>query len=93
MAHKRYTVQLGERGRLVIPADVRRSLGVERGDLLALQLDENGVTLEVRTAAEVARSSRGLLRELGRGVDLTTELIDDRREEAGREADPQGFER
>ena len=60
MAHRRFTVHLGERGRLVIPAEVRRSMGVKRGDLLALDFDENGEMFEVRTAAEVARSARGL---------------------------------
>jgi AbrB family looped-hinge helix DNA binding protein len=86
MAHTRFTVHLGERGRLVIPAEVRRRMGVKRGDLLALDLDDQGKLLEVRTAADVARSARGLLRDLAPGVDLTTELIEDRREEARREA-------
>ena len=86
MAHKRFTVHLGERGRLVIPAEVRRLMGVKRGDLLALDLDEKGEMFEVRTAAEVARSARGLLRDLAPGGDLTRELIEDRREEAEREA-------
>ena len=86
MAHKRFTVHLGERGRLVIPAEVRRSMGVRPGDLLALDLAENGEMFEVRTAAEVARSARGLLRDLAPGADLTRELIEDRREEAEREA-------
>jgi hypothetical protein len=61
-------------------------MGVKRGDLLALDLDENGEMFEVRTAAEVARSARGVLRHLAHGADLTTELIADRREEAEREA-------
>jgi bifunctional DNA-binding transcriptional regulator/antitoxin component of YhaV-PrlF toxin-antitoxin module len=85
MAHKRFTVHLGERGRLVIPVEVRRSMGVTRGDLLAIDLDENGGMFEVRTAADVARSARGVLRHLAPGHDLTTELIEDRREEAERE--------
>ena len=86
MAHKRFTVHLGERGRLVIPAEVRRRMRVKQGDLLALDLDEESETLEVRTAADVARSGRGLLRDLAPGADLTTELIQDRREETEREA-------
>jgi AbrB family looped-hinge helix DNA binding protein len=85
MAHKRYTVHVGERGRVVLPAEVRRTLNVNPGDLLSLDLDESDQTLQVRTAVDVARSSRGLLRDLVPGVDLAAELIDDRREEAARE--------
>jgi AbrB family looped-hinge helix DNA binding protein len=85
MAHKIYKVRVGERGRVVLPARVRRSLGVEPGDVLALELDESDRTLRVRTAAEVARSARGLLRDVALAVDLAAELIADRREEARRE--------
>lgn len=85
MAHKRYTVHVGERGRLVLPAEVRRSLDVVQGDVLALDFDEAAQTLQLRTAGEVARSGRGLLRDLAPGVDLTAELLTDRREEAERE--------
>lgn len=85
MAHKSYRVHVGERGRVVLPAEVRRALGVERGDVLAIELDESQRTLRVRTAAEVARSARGMLRDLAPGADLTAELIADRRAEAARE--------
>jgi AbrB family looped-hinge helix DNA binding protein len=86
MAHKLYTVHVGERGRIVIPAEVRRCLGVKQGMLLTFELDEGGSAVELRTAADVARSGRGLLRNLAPGADLTAELIQDRREEAEREA-------
>jgi AbrB family looped-hinge helix DNA binding protein len=86
MAHKLYTAHVGERGRVVIPAEVRRFLGVERGALLTFALDERGETVEIRAARDVARSARGLFRALAPGADLTAELIEDRREEAGREA-------
>jgi bifunctional DNA-binding transcriptional regulator/antitoxin component of YhaV-PrlF toxin-antitoxin module len=85
MSHKRYTVHVGERGRLVLPAEVRRCLDVVRGDVLALDFDEASQTLRLRTAGEVARSGRGLLRDLAPGVDLTAELLADRRQEAERE--------
>jgi AbrB family looped-hinge helix DNA binding protein len=73
---------MGERGRLIIPAEVRRRMGVKRGDLLALDFDEKAELLEVRAAADVARSARGLLRDLAPGADVTTDLIEDRREDA-----------
>jgi len=87
MAHKIYTAHVGERGRIVIPAEVRRRLGVTQGTLLAFELDEGGSTVvEVRTAEDVARSGRGLLRNLAPGVDIAAELIRDRRAEAERES-------
>jgi AbrB family looped-hinge helix DNA binding protein len=86
MAHKSYTAHVGDRGRLVLPAEVRRRLQVNPGDLLLLELDEDTATLRVRTAGEVARSGRGLLRHVAPGEDLTAELLSDRRAEAEQES-------
>ena len=85
MAHKRFIAHVGERGRVVLPAEVRQRLRINRGDLLALDLDENEGTLQVRTAGDVAQAARGLLSDLAPGADLTAELIEDRREEAERD--------
>jgi AbrB family looped-hinge helix DNA binding protein len=87
MARRRYKVHIGERGRLVLPAEVRRGLGVTRGDVLTLELDDDARTLRVSTGAEIARSGRGMLRRLDLGDDLAGELIADRREEARREGE------
>jgi AbrB family looped-hinge helix DNA binding protein len=83
MAHSRYTVQVDARGRFVLPAGVRRCLDVDRGDLLVLEMDD--VTVQLRKAVDVARSGRGLLRDLAPGADLAAELMEDRRAEAERE--------
>lgn len=39
-------VSLGRQGRLVIPAQLRRSLGLEEGDRLVARLDANRLVLE-----------------------------------------------
>jgi AbrB family looped-hinge helix DNA binding protein len=84
MAHKRFTVQVDERGRFVLPAGVRQRLDVGRGGLLVLdEMDDE--TVQLRKPVDVARSGRGLLRNLAPGADLATELIQDRRAEAERE--------
>lgn len=91
MAHSRYTIKVGERGRFVLPAEVRRSLHVSQGDLLVIDVDAGAETLRVRKAADVARGGRGLLRGLAPGGDLVGELIRDRRTEAEGEDSAQGL--
>jgi bifunctional DNA-binding transcriptional regulator/antitoxin component of YhaV-PrlF toxin-antitoxin module len=85
MAHKRYKVQVDERGRFVLPVVVRRCLDVRRGGVLVLDVEVDDETVQLRKPADVARSGRGLLRDLARDVDLAAELIQDRRAEAERE--------
>jgi bifunctional DNA-binding transcriptional regulator/antitoxin component of YhaV-PrlF toxin-antitoxin module len=86
MPTRRYTVQVDERGRFVLPADVRRSLAVERGGLVVLDVEVDHQTVQLRKAVDVARSGRGLLRDLAPNIDLAAELIEERRAEAEREA-------
>jgi AbrB family looped-hinge helix DNA binding protein len=81
MSHNLYTVHLGERGRFVLPAVLRRRLEFDQGDLLVLEVVEDD-TLLIRKAADVAQQSRGLFREVAPGVDLAAELIEERRAEA-----------
>jgi AbrB family looped-hinge helix DNA binding protein len=84
MSHNRYTVHLGERGRFVLPAVLRRRLEFDQGDLLVLEIVEDD-TLLIRKAADIAEEARGLFREVAPGVDLAAELIEDRRAEAEHE--------
>jgi AbrB family looped-hinge helix DNA binding protein len=73
----RFTVHLDERGRLAIPAEVRRSVGVTRGDPLALDLDENGEVFEVRigpTPGAGGREVKAILREHGADSAWASEL-------------------
>ena len=84
MSHERFTAHVGERGRFVVPAEVRRRLHLGPGDLLVIDVTDD--TFVVRKAADVAHGFRGYLRGLAPDRDLASELIAERREEAEREA-------
>jgi AbrB family looped-hinge helix DNA binding protein len=75
-----FRVRLGERGRLVLPAELRRAAGLSEGDELTLTLEAGGLRLVGRR--ELARAGRGALAHLGRDRDLVGELLEERRAEA-----------
>ena len=79
-----HTVQLGDRGRLVLPAQIRHELGLEKGSRLSLTIEEPG-TLRLTSAQAAAASCMGLLEDLAGDRSLADELIAERREEARRE--------
>jgi AbrB family looped-hinge helix DNA binding protein len=80
----RIVTKIGEGGRLVIPAEYRRALGVESGDELLLVLEEN--SLRVLTPREGIRRAQALVRSyVQEGTRLSDELIQDRRRSAERE--------
>ncbi|HVG10355.1 MAG TPA: AbrB/MazE/SpoVT family DNA-binding domain-containing protein [Thermoanaerobaculia bacterium] len=73
--------KLGEGGRLVIPADYRKALGVDTGDELVLILEEN--SLRVLTPKEGIRRAQALVRSyIPEGQLLSDELIEERRKES-----------
>ena len=79
-----YRLRLGDRGRLVVPAEVRQRLGLEQGDLLVLQIDEDGSMRLVRISDLVAEL-RGVFADLDPEHSLVDDLIAERRREAARE--------
>lgn len=71
-------------GRVVIPADMRRKLGIEIGSDVNLTLDGNSV--RILTQKESIRRAQALFRELvPEGTSLADELIAERRREAANE--------
>ena len=77
----RVVTKLGEGGRLVIPAEYRRELGVESGDELVLVLEEK--TMRVLTPREAVRRAQALVRSyIPEGRMLSDELIEERRRES-----------
>ena len=80
-----YAVVMGDRGRLVLPMDVRERLGIKEGDRLTLRVDDDG-TIRVQTGAAFARSLLGAYKHLAAGRMMSDELIAERRREARLEA-------
>jgi bifunctional DNA-binding transcriptional regulator/antitoxin component of YhaV-PrlF toxin-antitoxin module/predicted RNase H-like HicB family nuclease len=80
----RYRLTLGEHGRLELPAELRRSLGLEAGTDLVAFREGHRLVLERRedAVAEMAAMLAHLRRE---GVSAVDELIAERRAEAARE--------
>jgi AbrB family looped-hinge helix DNA binding protein len=65
------TVNLGRQGRLVIPAEIRATLGLSPGDRVHLYLDGHRLVIE-RPQDAVAE-----LRRLGSGLSRSRSLVDE----------------
>jgi AbrB family looped-hinge helix DNA binding protein len=74
-----YTVVVGDKGRLVVPAEVRERAGIVEGTALVLLETPDGLVLMTRGQL------RNRVREELSGVDLVGELIRDRRVAAEQE--------
>lgn len=77
-------VKVGEGGRLVIPADVRKRLGIKVGDFLGMDEGETSLTLTSGSAA-LRRLQKSFEGTMPAGVSIVDELIADRRKEAANE--------
>lgn len=71
-------------GRLQIPAEIRKQLGLEDGDHLTLKVVDG--ELRVRSVRETIRRAQEMVRRhVPEGVSLVDELIAERRAEAASE--------
>lgn len=77
-------VKIGEGGRIVIPAEFRKALGVGVGDELLLQLDEGRLLLMTRAQAIVYVQER-LAKYTVADRSLSDELIAERKDQAKHE--------
>ena len=77
-------VRMSENGRIVIPAEMRKQLGLVSGQPLTLRVE--GEELRVMTRrAQIKAAQASVARYLKPGQRLDDELIAERREEARRE--------
>ncbi|HYG62772.1 MAG TPA: AbrB/MazE/SpoVT family DNA-binding domain-containing protein [Thermoanaerobaculia bacterium] len=77
----RVLARLGEGGRLVIPAEYRKALGIDTGDELVLVLEDQ--SLRVLTPREGIRRAQALVRSyIPKGRRLSEELVRERRQES-----------
>jgi AbrB family looped-hinge helix DNA binding protein len=80
-----FTAQLEKSGRILIPAPVRRKLGLREGSLIIVKVNEKGgLDVESRSQA-LARVQSKLRKYIPEGALVSDQLIADRRSEAARE--------
>jgi AbrB family looped-hinge helix DNA binding protein len=73
-------VHLGAKGRVVLPASIRRALGLEQGAELLVRVEGDGIVLEPRGAA--LRRLRSFFDGVPPGSSLVDEVLAERRREA-----------
>lgn len=77
-------VKIVDGGKLVIPAAMRRELGIGTGDTVLVDIEEG--ELRVRSIGRALERARAILRRyVPEGDSVADELIADRRREAERE--------
>jgi AbrB family looped-hinge helix DNA binding protein len=77
-------VRIIEGGKLIIPASMRRELGIATGDTVLVDVADG--ELRVRSLSKAIERAQAILRRhLPEGLSLADELIADRRREAERE--------
>jgi len=80
-----YTTRLEKSGRILIPAAMRRRLGLSEGSQVLVKVEESG-TLRVTSRSQALAKVRQEIRKyIPAGQDLAQELIRDRQAEAERE--------
>ena len=71
-------------GRVVIPAEYRRALGLRAGDAVVVQLDDGALRILTRAQA-IRRAQEIVAKYVSPDRSLVDELIAERRAEAARE--------
>jgi AbrB family looped-hinge helix DNA binding protein len=74
-----YLLVMGDRGRIVVPAEVRQRAGLDEGTPLVLLETPDGLVLLTR------EQLRARVRQELQGLDLVAELLADRRQAAANE--------
>ena len=78
------TVRFGPDGRVLVPVELRRALGVSPGEPLVARVIDRQLVIERRDDA--LRRIQGRFSQVRPGVSLADELIEERRREAANEA-------
>ena len=78
----RYLLRLGPKGRVLLPADIRKALGLAEGDLILAWLKDGNLRLESQRRA-IEQIQKDLHQRIG-DKSLVDELIAERRAAAAR---------
>lgn len=84
MVAKEREVQLGAQGRIVVPAPLRKAMGLKPGDRLIARTDGNRLILEPEAVIKQRLQAR--FSAVPDQANLVEELIEERRHEARAEA-------
>lgn len=77
-------MKISEGGRVVVPAEIRKALGIQDGDTVLWELADGEARLTTRR--EQLRRGQALIRQyVPEGISLVDELIAERRAEVARE--------
>jgi AbrB family looped-hinge helix DNA binding protein len=78
--------KVGEKGRLVIPADFRKALGLKAGDPVILEIVDDQITIST-FEGRLKRTQERMRKYAIPGVSAVDELIAERRTEVKKEED------
>jgi AbrB family looped-hinge helix DNA binding protein len=76
--------QIGEKGRIVIPAEIREALGMKPGDLVDLRVENHELRISTMRS-RIRRAQERARQYIPEGVSLSEELSAERREAAKHE--------
>jgi AbrB family looped-hinge helix DNA binding protein len=79
-----FKARLNENGRIVIPATIRKSMGLETGDAVVMTLEEGVLRIESQRT-KIRQIQEDFKKFAKPGSRASDELVADRREEASRE--------
>lgn len=77
-------VQVGEKGRIVIPVEIREALGIHVGDSVDLSVKDDELRISTRRA-RIRRAQEWARKVIPPGASLADELSAERREAAKHE--------
>jgi AbrB family looped-hinge helix DNA binding protein len=83
MALSQGEIRVGEQGRIVIPADIRREMLIDIGSTLVARIENDKLILEKPEA--VLKRLQARFKKIPKGISLADELISERRAEAANE--------
>lgn len=83
-----YTTRLEKSGRILIPAPVRRRLGLSEGSQVVIKVEQSGALQITSRSEALAKARKEIRKYIPASRDLVEELIRDRRSEV-EDADPE----
>lgn len=76
-----YTTRIEKSGRILIPASVRRRLGLSEGSQIIVKVEDSGAIQLTSRSQALAKAREQVRKYVPAGRDLVDELIRDRRAE------------